>query len=386
MHVYRKKTSRYWQFEFSIGGHTFSGSTKCEDKRAAEAHAKAEREKAERLISDMRATRRRPLTVGRAFDRWWDEHGKSLSEDGLKRDLDRLRARLGENTLLHDITDDMVAQMVQLRRADVRAAGRDAEGKQLYRPITARTVNKSVIDLLRRILRRARDNWNAVISCEPVWKRHRLRENKHEIRELTRQEEQLLDATERPEYAQLRRFAIITGLRRSELLLTWPQVDFDAAVIRVVAKGKTPRILPLSREAFAILWAQRGLHPTHVFTFAAVKTRRNQAGEIVLARGQRYPITAEGWKSQKRNTWKSAGIDARIHDLRHTAAMRMLRKTGNLKHAQKLLGHSTIAITAKHYTDATLEDLRSAMDMTALEHEPAPLQIEHKPKAQEQNE
>jgi hypothetical protein len=33
--------------------------------------------------------------------------------------------------------------------------------------------------------------------------------------------------------------------------------------------------------------------------------------------------------------WKKAGVDARIHDLRHTTGMRTLRKTGNLQAARK---------------------------------------------------
>jgi hypothetical protein len=42
--------------------------------------------------------------------------------------------------------------------------------------------------------------------------------------------------------------------------------------------------------------------------------------------------------------------------------MRTLRKTGTLKVAQKLLGHTDIAIAAKFYIDVTVEDLRGAME------------------------
>jgi integrase len=37
---------------------------------------------------------------------------------------------------------------------------------------------------------------------------------------------------------------------------------------------------------------------------------------------------------------------------RHTTGMRVLRRTGNLKAVQKILGHTDIAITSKFYTDA----------------------------------
>ncbi|MET4716296.1 integrase [Bradyrhizobium japonicum] len=81
-------------------------------------------------------------------------------------------------------------------------------------------------------------------------------------------------------------------------------------------------------------------------------------------KGDRHPNTYYGIGSNKRK-WKKAGVDARIHDLRHTTGMRTLRKTGNLRVVQKILGHTDIAITAKLYTDATVEDMRAAMEATA---------------------
>jgi len=48
--------------------------------------------------------------------------------------------------------------------------------------------------------------------------------------------------------------------------------------------------------------------------------------------------------------WQKAGVTERIHDLRHTTGMRTLRKTGNLKTVQKLLGHSGIATTRGFFT------------------------------------
>uniref|UniRef100_A0A7Z0TV68 Site-specific integrase n=1 Tax=Bradyrhizobium barranii subsp. barranii TaxID=2823807 RepID=A0A7Z0TV68_9BRAD len=189
-------------------------------------------------------------------------------------------------------------------------------------------------------------------------------------------EETTLDQVEDIDFAELRRFAIITGLRRANLVLTWSQVDFDLAVIRVMTKGGVPRVLPLSAEAYEILWKRRGQHAEYVFTFKAQRTwkKHPKNGEARI-KGKRYPITYYGIGSNKRK-WKKAGVDARIHDLRHTTGMRTLRKTGNLRVVQKILGHTDIAITAKFYTDATVEDMRAAMEATA------PRQVEQsQPKA-----
>lgn len=382
MSVFLNKDSRYYQFDFQIDGHRVSGSTKCVDQEKAKAYEAERRVETEQLIERIRVTNTAPLTIRRACDRWWDEHGSNLHDPDIKERLVWLWQQLGENTPLHAITNDMVSNLVATRRREMIKAGRaptvkikgkpQALGAQLYRPITARTVNKTTVSLLRRVLRRARDNWDATIIREPTWKKHTLRETKRPVREISPAEETRLDDEERRDYALVREFAIITGLRRRNLILTWPQVDFDAGVIRIIGKGGIPRTLPLTREAYAILWSRRGHHPVFVFTFVAQKTRLcpkskdpGTGERMKFIKGTRYPITYYGLGSAKRYAWKRAGVDARIHDLRHTTGMRVLRATGNLRFVQGILGHSDIAITAKFYTDAIVDDMRAAMETTA---------------------
>jgi integrase len=175
----------------------------------------------------------------------------------------------------------------------VRRSGVDHDGKQLYRPITANTINKTAVVLLRRVLRRARDNWNATILREPIWKKHLLKQIKRPIREITRAEETQLNEIEDADFADLRRFAIITGLRRHNLLVTRAQVDFELAIVRVVTKGGVPRILPLSQEAYQILWRRRNHHETHFFTFVAQRTRKCPKTGKEFIKGERYvPVSA----------------------------------------------------------------------------------------------
>lgn len=364
MSIYRGKRSPFWQFDFEIGGYRFSGSTKLADKHDAATFEKNEKIKARVIVADIIRTNSAPLTIGNACSRWWSEHGQHLNDPDLEARLAWLAAALGPATPLHAITNDTVSRLVELRRRDVRKAGRTDKGKQLYRPITARTVNKTTVSLLRRVLRRARENWNATLPNEPTWKKHWLKETKRPIRELMPSEETRLDAIEDSDFADVRRFAIITGLRRGNVLLKKSQVNFEQATIAIIGKGGIPRILPLSKEAYAILWRRQN-HPTeHVFTFVAERTRKCPKTGKKFIKGERYPITYYGLGSNKRK-WSKAGVEARIHDLRHTTGMRVLRATGNLKAVQKILGHSDIAITAKFYTDALLEDQRAAMETTA---------------------
>jgi integrase len=215
-------------------------------------------------------------------------------------------------------------------------------------------------------MRKASKAWSVTILKEPDWKEHFLPERKRPVREITAEEDAVLDEVESIEYAQLREFAEIMGLRRRELLLTWPQVDFAARepIIRIIGKGGVPAVLPLTQRACEILWGLRGNDKLHVFTFVAQRTRRCPKTGQHFVKGQRYPMTYYGIGTNRRRKWKKAGVDARLHDTRHTTGQRNLRATGNLKHVQTLLRHTEIRTTATFYTDTTMTDLRAGMERT----------------------
>lgn len=360
MSVYRVSKSPYYQFDFQIKGYRFYGSTEKRNERDAKEVEKAKRAEAVRLVNDTIETGRKPMTVGTACIRWWNEVGKHGSDPDLERALGWLAGQIGPLVLLHDVTDDIVSTAVEARRGHVKKAGRDPKGVQLYKPISNRTINKTVPSLLSRVFTRARKNWNVTILQEPDWRQHWLPEAKRPIRELSTTEQSTIEGLG-ADYADLWEFATIMGLRRREILLTWPQVDFDLSVIRIIGKGGIPAVLPLTRRAYEILWKLRGNHPTWVFTFLAQRTRPCPKTGREFIKGQRYPITYYGIGSDKRK-WAKAGVHARIHDLRHTTGMRTLRTTGNLKLVQKLLRHTDIKTTANFYTDALVEDIRSGLE------------------------
>ncbi len=241
---------------------------KCE----AEAFEKAERRKAVELVDAAKRENRAPLIFATAAERWWHEVGQYTKETDLEDALKWLTGQIGGKRALHTIRDDDIAKAVAERRTHMVKAGHDDKGKQLYRPISARTVNRTGVYLLRRIMLRARDKWNTVIFKMPEWSEHALKEKKQPIRELMIEEEDRIAAIE-GSYAAVREFATITGLRLDEVLLAWTQVDFDNAVVRLIAKGDEPRIVPLSKRAYAILWGERARDPEWVFTFVAKRTR-----------------------------------------------------------------------------------------------------------------
>lgn len=360
MSVFRVAKSPYYQFDFQIKGYRFFGSTEKTNERDAKEVEKAKRAEAVRLVSDTLETGRKPMTIGVACARWWTEVGQHGSDPDLERALGWLAGQIGPVVALHDVTDEIISTAVEARRQHVKKAGRDPKGTQLYRPISNRTVNKTVPSLLSRVFTRARKNWNVTILQEPDWRQHWLPEAKRPIRELSVTEQSTIEGLS-ADYAELWEFATIMGLRRREMLLTWPQVDFDLSIIRIIGKGGIPAILPLTRRVYEILWKLRGNHQTWVFTFVAQRTRPCPKTKAKFVKGKRYPITYYGIGSDKRK-WAKAGVHARIHDLRHTAGMRTLRTTGNLKLVQKLLRHTDIKTTANFYTDALVEDIRSGLE------------------------
>lgn len=362
---FRVKGSPFWQYDFQIDNYRFSGSTKCRNERDAEAFEKARRAEARRIVTEAKESGRKPLTLGRACDRFWNEHGRHLNDADLQRQLEWLKAQIGPDTMLHDITDDIVSKAVAARRLEVKRTGTDDRGKLIFKPVSNRTVNNSVTSTLRRVVRRAKKNWNAAIFREPDWGQHMLKTVKRPIREITVAEDAAIDEVESLEYRELREFAEIMGLRRGEILLSWPQVDFALAEIRIIGKGGKPAVLPLSRRAYEILWGLRGNHPVMVFTFVAQRTRTCPRTGREYIRGKRYPMTYYGIGTNRRRQWAKAGVDARLHDTRHTTGMRTLRATGNLKLAQRLLRHSKISTTSEFYADADTADIKAGMETVA---------------------
>ena len=371
MSVYKPKNAKHYLFDFRRSGRRFHGSTHQAERRTAEAVERDEIRKAEAEVAKGVRRKNGPMTFNAAAGRYWAEVGAhTTTARETERNLERLVEWIGASTPLTEITDDVVAQLVARRRGDTRvnAARKKRRGRAPLGRVSNGQVNRSVTELLRRVMTRARKVWKVALPDEPDWRAHRLPEPRERVRELRHDEEERLEEVERDDYRAPRLFAQITGLRRREVTsLTWAQVDFAAEVIRVVGKGDKPHKIPLTPELHALLWPLRDQHETAVFTYVCRRTRVCATSKRKLVRGQRYPITYNGFSTHMRRGFAKAGIaDFRVHDLRHTSATRMLRASGNLKLVQKLLNHSSPSVTEK-YAHADLDDLRRAMLDTAVD-------------------
>jgi hypothetical protein len=85
MSVYKPKGSPYYHFDFQMRGNRFFGSTRCSDRRQAEAVERSEREKA-KVVS--KSDRDLPHTYGQAAARFWNEVGQHYATaDDTRRNL-----------------------------------------------------------------------------------------------------------------------------------------------------------------------------------------------------------------------------------------------------------------------------------------------------------
>jgi hypothetical protein len=173
MSVYRHKGSPFWHFDFQVRGVRFHGSTGTGDRRKAEQVERTEREKAKaarRTVADV------PHTLGEAITRFWHEKGQhDATSDDTLRNLVWLGNAIGEHRPLTDIDGNLLHRIIARRRGEPSKNG----GKL----VTNATVNRTVTEPLRRLVKRAKE-WGVLFPKEPRWNEYRLKEPTERVREL----------------------------------------------------------------------------------------------------------------------------------------------------------------------------------------------------------
>lgn len=354
MSVYKRPGAQTYSYEFQLNGRRFSGNTGKTTRREAEIEERARREAA-RLDAATALALDSPRTWQLAASRYWTEIGQyHRNADTTLVCLDWLTAQIGPHTQLTAITDNTVARLVARRRAE--PSTRTPKGSKPL-PLSPATINRTVTEPLRKVLRRARDIWKVPVA-DIAWRQHRLAEPRERVREASVDEEARLIAQLGRGYDDAVRFALLSGCRRAEICgLRWTDVDFFSRQFTVTGKGDKRGTLPMSRAIHTLLWSLRGQHDEFVFSFVATRTRQHTGHE----RGGRYPIDPQHLSHVVARAARDAGIaDFHLHDTRHTAATRVLR-VSNLRVVQHLLRHEDIATTAK-YAHAVAEDVRAALD------------------------
>lgn len=356
MPVYRPENSPYYYARFELHGHRVHRSTKAKNKKDAEQVERQWKAQIEEDVKQARKTGAAPMTLDIAAGRYWTEIGQHHKNSATTfTDIQRLLDYLTPTIRMDSITDDVVASLVARRRSDTKHGKKVRKDGKPVQLIANATVNRSTVILIKSIMLAARDIWGASIPKMPRWKKHMLKEPKENTRSLDTTEAVALNGAVRDDYALWFEFARITGLRRNETLIRWSNVNVFAKRITTIGKGGKEVSTPITPAVDAILKQCKGHHPEFVFTFIC---KRPLEGQV---KGQRYPITPEGAKTQWRRLRARSGVqNFRFHDLRHDMATRLLRETGNLKIVQRALNHSDIKTTVK-YAHVYDEELTAAM-------------------------
>ena len=140
------------------------------------------------------------------------------------------------------------------------------------------------------------------------------------------------------------------GLRVTEAVrLTVDRVSLAESALRVMGKGSRERLVPIGGRAKREL--QRYLAESR-----PVLAGRMPANVLFLGRGGRMLSRKTVWKIFKRLALQ-AGLEGKVHSLRHSFATHLLQGGADLRSVQELLGHVDIG-TTQIYTHVSQEVLK----------------------------
>jgi integrase len=234
---------------------------------------------------------------------------------------------------------------------------------KLERGSSQKTV-RNLVGLLQGIFSLAVDN--DLIPRSPVRDRHKPQVTRQEKPVWTPAQLKSIVESAPDQHRSLFQCAMLTGARLGELLgLQWKHVDFDDQKLEISQALWEGQLLP-PKTAGSVrtiyfgpalsmaltIQKQKSMHtaPEH---FVFCKPDGSPLNPDVLRRDVLYPVLDRLGIAR---TSRAAGF----HTFRHSAASIVNQETGNLKLAQRFLGHSNLSTTADVYTHTSAEAERSA--------------------------
>mgnify|MGYP001773950704 CR=1 FL=1 len=213
----------------------------------------------------------------------------------------------------------------------------DYQNLRLREGVRPATVNRELA-CLKHLFNIARQR-GKFFGDNPVSQVRFLEENNQIEKVLTVEEEQRLINSLSSHLIPIVQTALYTGMRKGEILsLRWENVDLENNVITVEAtnsKSKKLKRIPISSGLRKILLEQR------------LKTGFSQY-VFLTPRGKPYARQDSLKKSFERACIKAGIKGLRFHDLRHTAATRMVEAGANIVAIKKILGHADINTTMRY--------------------------------------
>jgi len=301
-------------------------------------------------IGDSRKPMAPQMTLTQFIEAYWrpylDRQGiKPSTLEGYNSLLKHISPVLGECRLA-EITPLQIEQLLQSNSK-----------------LAAKT-RRNLVGLLQGVFSLAEDD--DLIEKSPVRDRHKPAVLKHEKPVWTAEQVKAIIGGAPAQYRGLFACAALTGARLGELLaLQWKHIDFDRWKLRIEQSLWHGRLMtPKTEGSFRTVLFGEALKNAlkdhlqismHVgpedFVFS--KADGSTLHPDVLRRDVLYPVLD---RLQIARSSRSAGF----HTFRHSAGTFVNAQTGNLKLAQKLLGHSNFSTTADIYTHTIEESDREA--------------------------
>jgi site-specific recombinase XerD len=335
--------TRVWWFDFTFAGKRYHESTHQKKKTLALEAEKDKRAALERALAGLPTEKpeSRIKSVAELVTKYLEHYPinhRPASVVFAKARLAHVTRLLGK-CLIPDLTEHRVREYITTRLAEESGG---------------RTINMELGELSRAVGQK----WSA------MWPKVRKLEENHEVgRALSPDEERaLLQAAANDQspnrnrllYTFLR-IALSTGMRSGEIsALRWSQVDLAGGVLTVgkakTAKG-TGRQIPTNDELKAVLdmhasWYAREFGPLQPdwFLFPG-RVGKPTAGEA-------RPMDPKRPTTTMKTSWTTlrddAGVQCRLHDLRHTAATKMAEDGVPESTMLAIMGHMSRAMLERY--------------------------------------
>lgn len=332
---FRTKKTDVWQYDIVVGGNRFRGSCRTsnwETAKDVEARIRAEARSSSAKtgsysLSEALGTYYRDKAIGTPSERTTKSQAKVI--------LKHMDGKMP----ISAITNAHVLAYVAKDRANCANA----------------TVNRR-LQMLGRALKHMGKFYKANVPDLEL-RAAETREAKERVRELAMEEQDRLFQHLPAEYHPFVKFALLTGARIGTISgLLWDDLDMAGGSMFFRLKNDRVMTFPMSAEVRAILSALPRsnvmAHRRYVFTRVSQQT------------AERIPIVSNGgvFNTAFRKAVADAGIeDFRFHDLRHTFATRLLRRSRNLKLVSKCLGHTMLETTSR-YAHVLVDDMRAELE------------------------
>ena len=286
-------------------------------------------------------------TLEQAAIRYVQENPNKRS---LKTDRSRFRVLFGTdpkliNTKLREINNKSLETFIALRQSD---------------GVKNSTINRALA-LVSAILNQAANKW------EPRWLKEApaiqfLENDSQPVRRpITWSEQRKLLSVLPPHLSCMAELICHTGMRDAEIcnlewswIVDYPVINESVIILpAAITKANRERLIPLNRVAKTVIEQRRktdDANETHVFHYRGKPISRMYNSAWMRAR-----VLSE------------ANLDTlRVHDLRHTAAQRLLDAgvEGSVRDA--LLGHSDQSMRLR-YAPPPIQDLLEAVEKIAVE-------------------